>query len=337
MSNEKSDRGNSVSSSLSETFSKGQDGSGLLKEPLALSEVSYRDHPWDKHRAESDLVQNHYEGTEYQKYAERIKNCAGLLDFCLIPDSDESYRLKLSSAHFCHCRHCIVCQWRKSLRIKARAFKAIPKIIEDFPSARFLFLTLTVRNCKITELRQTLSTMNKAWRRLSQLKQFPGVGYLRTTEVTRGRDNISAHPHFHVLLMVKPSYFGVNYIKQKEWVTMWQKSLRVDYQPILDIQALKKDACVTPLLAEICKYSTKPSTVCYVPSKEWFLELTRQLHRTKAMALGGILKDYFRELAKEVTDEEMIHTEDESEPEIDEGHLLFGWRYWEKKYRLLDY
>ena len=336
MSNEGLDGDISHVSSLAEPTKLAQDTNVSTNEPLALSEVSPNDVPWDKHRSESDMVQSHYEGTKYQRYADRIKNCATLLDFRLVPSNREGYRLHLSSAYFCHTRHCVVCQWRRSLRIKARAFRAIPGILEDFPTARFLFLTLTVKNCDVTELRETITHMNKSWQRLSQLKIFPAIGYLRTTEVTRGRDGQSVHPHFHALLMVKASYFSTGYISQKEWVEIWRKSLRVDYKPILDVQALKKDASVTPLLAEICKYSTKPSTVCYVPSKEWFIELTEQLHRTKAMSLGGVFKDYFRELEKEVTDDEMIHTDNDSNCAVDEGHLRFGWRYWEKRYRSID-
>lgn len=323
-------------SSLAEPKLRTQVNHVSTHEPLGLSDVSPNDAPWDKHRAESDMVQDHYQGTKYQKYADRIKNCANLLDFRLVPTDGESYKLRLSSAYFCHARHCVVCQWRRSLRIKARAFKALPNIIQDYPTARFLFLTLTVKNCEITKLRDTINHMNKSWQRFSQLKKFPAIGYLRTTEVTRGRDGVSAHPHFHALLMVHASFFTTGYIKQYEWVDMWRKSLRVDYNPILDIQALKKGACVTPLLAEICKYSTKPSTVCYVPSKEWFIELTEQLHRTKAMSLGGVFKKYFRDLDKEVTTEEMIHTDDEPNCDVDEGHLRFGWWYWQKRYRNID-
>ena len=325
-----------LSSSLTEPNHRTQNTNDSIHEPLALSDVSPKDAPWDKHRSESDLVKGHYEGTKYKRYAERIENCATLLDFRLVPFEKGNYGLRLSSAFFCHTRHCVTCQWRRSLRIKARAFKALPRIIEDFPTSRFLFLTLTVKNCDITNLKDTITHMNKSWQRMSQLKHFPAIGYLRTTEVTRGRDGLSAHPHFHALLMVRASFFSTGYIRQSQWVTMWRKSLRVDYNPILDVQALKKDACVTPLLAEICKYSTKPSTVCYVPSKEWFVELTEQLHRTKAMVLGGVFREYFRDLNKEVTTEEMIHTDDDVESEVDEGHLRFGWRYWEKRYRNID-
>ena len=68
--------------------------------------------------------------------------------------------------------------------------------------------------------------MNKAWQRLIQRKLFPAIGWLRSTEVTRGKDG-SAHPHFHCLLLVSSSYFsGKGYLKQNDWVEMWRSSLR---------------------------------------------------------------------------------------------------------------
>ena len=215
---------------------------------------------------------------------------------------------------------------------KARAYKALPKVAADWPTARFLFVTLTVKNCEVTKLRETLTWMNKSFARLSQLKVFPGLGYIKTVEVTQGRDGKSCHPHFHCLLMVKPSYFGVNYLSQAKWVEIWKKSLRVDYKPILDVQALKANDSMTALLAEIIKYQTKPSTLVYA-DKEWFLEMTRQLHRTKALSIGGLFKDYFRELDQEPTDEELIGNDEEGE--VDEGHLYFGWKRQHKKYKLV--
>lgn len=325
----RSERTSSAAYSLSETEQVGDSN-----ESPALSDVSEKDKPWDGHRANSDRVSAHYRGSEFQRYSERITACSELLDFRLVPEQTEgAYKLKLSSARFCHCRHCVVCQWRRSLAYKARAYKVLPKVIEEYPTARYLFLTLTVKNCGITELRDTLKWMNKGFSRLSQLKDWPALGYLKTVEVTKGRDRVSAHPHFHCLLMVKASYFGRNYIKQDEWVEMWRKSLRVDYNPILDVQALKSNKSPISLLAEIVKYQTKPNDIV-LGDKEWFLELTRQLHHTKAFALGGVFKEYFRELEKEATTDEMIG--DDGLGEVDEGHLYFGWRRGEKKYRMVN-
>lgn len=303
--------------------------------PPSLSDVSEKDRPWDEHRANSDRVSNYYSSTEFQSYSDRIRDCSQLLDFRLVPEQIEgAYKLKLSTVRLCHCRQCLVCSWRRSLVYKARAYKTLPKVVQDFPTSRYLFVTLTVKNCAITELRETLKLMNQSFARLTKLKDFPAIGYLRTTEVTKGRDGISSHPHFHCLLMVKASFFGRNYIRQAEWVEMWRKSLRVDYNPILDVQALKPQSSPVALLAEIVKYQCKPNDIV-LSDREWFLELTRQLHRTKAIAFGGVFKEYFRELEREPTTEEMIG--DDGEGEIDEGHLYFGWKRQEKRYRMVTY
>ena len=300
----------------------------------ALSDLSDRDAVWDKHRANADVIQQYYADSEFTKYSERISDCSQFLDFRLVPNADDGvYKLKLSSARFCHVRHCTICQWRRSLMWKAKAYKILPKVLIDYPKCRWLFLTLTVCNCEITNLKDTLTWMNKGFKRLSELKDFPAVGYIKTTEVTRGKNPVgSAHPHFHVLMMVKPSYFSHGYISQSKWVELWQKSLRADYKPILDVQALKPQDSLIGLLAEVIKYSVKESDL--TSDREWFLELTRQLHRSKAIAVGGVFREYFRELEEE--QEDLIGKDDEGEELIDEGHLYFEWKYKNKKYRLVD-
>ncbi|MGL6342311.1 MAG: protein rep, partial [Waterburya sp.] len=143
---------------------------------LCLQEVSQRDKPWDKHRGNSDRAANHYRGNkEFDRYATRMDFCSQLLDFRLVPEENE-YKLKLDTAKFCRVRHCPVCQWRRSLMWKAKAFKILPMVVEAYSKHRWLFLTLTVRNCKTTELRDTLQWLNQSWQRMSQRKQFPAIG-----------------------------------------------------------------------------------------------------------------------------------------------------------------
>jgi plasmid rolling circle replication initiator protein Rep len=298
----------------------------------ALTDLSEKDKPWDKHRGNADKVANHYRGSEFRQYATRIDFCSQLLDFRLVPDVDQGeLKLKLSSARFCRVRTCPVCQWRRSLMWKAKAYKVLPKIVKDFPTHRWLFVTLTVKNCQITELKETLTWMNKSWQRLTQLKAWPAEGWLRSTEVTRGKDG-SAHPHFHTLILVKPGYFGKNYVKQAEWVEMWRRSLRIDYNPILDVQAVKKGQQPMQLVPELLKYCVKESDL--VVDREWFIELTRQLHKMKAVVVGGVLRQYLRELENEP--EDLIGKDEEGEGDLDEGHLYFGWKRRDKKYKLVD-
>lgn len=310
-----------------------------------LTDYSPSDGPWDTHRAIADDVGGIYAGAvEFERYAARMDACSGVLRFGWVdtPETGET-RLRLREAHFCRVRHCPVCQWRRSLMWQARFYQSLPKLVEEHPKARWMFLTLTVRNCPITELGDTLTAMNAAWQRLKDRKEFrPVLGWVRTTEVTRGKDG-SAHPHFHALLMVPPSMLaGKHYVKHAKWVELWGDCLRVDYAPNVDVRAVKPrapksgqtptDATAAALqgaVAETLKYSTKPADM--VADESWFLELTRQTHRRRFVATGGALKDVLK--VDEETDADLALADGPAEGEDDGSRLAFNWRSGERRYR----
>ena len=69
--------------------------------------------------------------------------------------------------------------------------------------------------------------------------------------------------------------------------------------------------------------------------REWLLELTRQMHKLRAIATGGVLKEYLKALEDEP--EDLIHVDgEEAIAADDDTHLFFAWRQKEKKYRLLE-
>ena len=217
---------------------------------------------------------------------------------------------------------------------RARFFQHLPEILRDHPSHKFIFLTLTVKNCKLDELRATITHMNKSWERLTKRKVWAGVGWGKSVEVTQ-RPNMMCHPHFHALLMVKPSYFTHGYIKHETWVDLWQKSLRIDYKPIVNVKAvkakLKPDSvseAVIQGITETIKYTVKPQdltseTQANVSPTEWLNGITEQLKNTRAIAIGGVFKDYL----SEDEPEDLIHTEDEDiSLTEDVNQLYFGWR-----------
>lgn len=217
---------------------------------------------------------------------------------------------------------------------QARFYSALPELLEVMPTAKWIFLTLTIRNCDITDLKSILAEMNSAWKRLINRKQFSAIkGWLRTTEVTRGKDG-SAHPHFHVLMQVPSSYFKKHYIAHEQWITLWQEAMRLDYRPSIRIQTVRpkpgqeaKDALQSSV-AETLKYSVKPADM--VEDSEWFLEMTRQVHKLRFVASGGTLKDVLRE--GEETNEDLIQGGDTAGQ--DTGKLLaFEWDRPVKKYR----
>lgn len=285
-----------------------------------LSDLSPRDQIWDKQKWRAEQVKKLYQGTIFDRLAGRIGICSGCLGFGWVSDHETGEkRLKLTSCRFCRVRHCPLCQWRRSLMWIARFLKALPSINRDHPKARYLFLTLTVKNCPLEELRATLKHMNATWKRLTQRKEFPAIGFARATEVTKGRDS-TAHPHFHVLLMVKESYFqGKYYLSQEQWTELWRSCLQVDYTPIVDVRAVRPNKkhgteALPAALVEVFKYSVKPDDLFGTGSPEdrqWLVELTSQLQKTRAIALGGVLKNYLSEsepedLLTEAGDEEVM-------------------------------
>ena len=294
-----------------------------------LSDIQPSEKNWDTHRAEAESVRLLYSlSTEFTKYATRIYDCSQVLKFAPTPD-----KLVLKHAFFCRVRYCPVCQWRRSLLWRAVMFQQLPAIKEKYPAYRWVFLTLTVKNPHVTDLRETLKAMNSAWQRMAQTKRFKGVvkGFIRTTEVTRGKDGeMMAHPHFHALLLVDSSYFARNYIKQYEWVTMWQKALRVNYEPSVYVKAVKpskegeKDN-LDKAICETLKYSVKPSDIAKDDDGgDWLHEMTKQTLNMRFIATGGVLKGVLKP-EEEVTQEEMLTPSGQDEAQDEPKRI--GFRY----------
>lgn len=323
-------------------------------DPVYLQALSPKDKKWDERRAEASAFRDLYTGTKFHKHSKRIDGCARLLEFGFSVSDDGVSALKLQRTWFCRVRHCPVCQWRRSLMWRARAFAALPKVLEHYPKARFIFLTLTVRNCELSELRQTLTQMNKSWTLLTKRKEWPALGWIRSVEVTRSRDD-TAHPHFHCLLMVPPSYFkGGAYLSQKRWSEVWRSCLKVDYDPIIHVQVVKplkgtqkgeEGASMLSAVCETLKYSVKPSdvlrdessknpsidnkggaTYTAMSNQDWLVNMTEHLKKTRAVAVGGVLKDFMKALEDEP--EDLIHVDESGITEIDNDspRVFFGWR-----------
>ncbi|ONK22637.1 hypothetical protein BLX87_14755 [Bacillus sp. VT-16-64] len=144
------------------------------------------------------------------------------------------------------------------------------------------------------------------------------------------------HPHFHVLLAVPDSYFQAKYyISQKEWTSMWQRAMRLDYTPIVHVAKVKPKAEspdfteieqeVTRAIAEqnaifeISKYPVKDTDV--IRGNEVTLEnvktvkdMDEALAYKRLISYGGLLKKVHKELnLSDAEDGDLIHIDDESD------------------------
>ena len=105
-------------------------------------------------------------------------------------------------------------------------------------------LSIACELLKNYDLNKTLTLLTQSFDRLFRRAKVKKnlLGYLRSVEVTHNEDDNSYHPHIHVLMMVRPSFFQSkkDYITQKEWSDMWSQSLKVDYVPMVDIRIVKE-------------------------------------------------------------------------------------------------
>ena len=305
---------------VSRIVSKTELGATCSEESVVyLSDLSPKDKKWDHHRANTMVIGQHYDAdVRFRKLGDRMAGCTTWLGFSeLVNQESGDIALRLRQANFCGVRHCPTCAWRRTLRNTARFFAALPFLQEKFPKHRWLFLTLTVKNCDPENLRETIKAMNAGWKRLIERKNWPGEGWLKSVEVTRGQDG-SAHPHFHVMVMVKPSYFSHGYIKQEEWAERWKSVMRLDYMPVVDVRAVKpkkEGQTIEAAVVETLKYATKVQDS--LKSPEWLYIVTEQLHKMRFVESGGVLKGVLKE---EFTDEELICDESvNSENDIEKG------------------
>ncbi len=300
----------------------------------------------------------------HEKKAKRIFFCS--TDLFYVQEQDT---LAFHHTQHCNARGCPLCELYRA-RKKREEFKAaLKRLPAEYRRSRYLFLTLTVKNCRVGELRETVKGMNSAWNRMIKTLIFQDVqGWARSLEVTRGEKDDSAHPHFHALLLVSGSYFkGAHYRTQDEWSAAWREAARLDYQPIVDIRSVKPNSKrnkkaqtqtnsqahssnsssgLENSLDEIFKYIVKDGfdkdTIQQLaeekdtrikrdltPYEAWFLDVTDTLHKQKMFGVGGIFKTLMKKPPKSLAD---ISEEDEKEPPKQTQFYAYSWQHREKKY-----
>src|SRR5699024_2123418 len=175
------------------------------------------------------------------KKAERVKDCAEILEY---KQNRETGERKLYRVWFCKSRHCPMCNWRRTMKHGIQTQKVVAEVVRLKPKARWMFLTLTVKNVYDgEELNKSLSEMAQGFRRMMQYVKVAKnlVGCMRATEVTVDEIENSYNQHMYVLICVDSMYFynKENYITQKVWTQLWKRAMKLDYDPIVDVRAIR--------------------------------------------------------------------------------------------------
>ncbi|TAS10086.1 hypothetical protein BV259_15245, partial [Lactiplantibacillus plantarum] len=129
--------------------------------------------------------------------------------------------------------------------------------------------------------------------------------------------------HLHVLLFVKSSYFtgdSVNYVTQAEWTDLWQRALKVDYEPVVHVQAVKANKrkgtdSLQASAEETAKYEVKSADYMTADDERNLVvikNLEYALAGTRQISYGGLLKQIKQDLKLEdVENGDLVHVGDE--------------------------
>jgi len=245
---------------------------------------------------------------KYQYFNKRkaidMTDCGQRLQFGLYENIQTlEHQKKLEEMYTCKDRFCPFCNWRRARKLGIQSYEVL-KAIESQNKVRYIFVTFTVKNPLITDLSNTIKNMNKSFKRMAETKRFKNsiLGFMRALEIPPQKDNNKyIHPHFHCLFVVSSNYFDTKYnlyINQMEWVQMWKKALRVDYAPSVDVRIIKAKNGGDPIakaVAETVKYPLKSLDLVQM-DVDLFQELTIQMKGKRALAPGGIIKEYRKKL-----------------------------------------
>lgn len=274
---------------------------------------------WRDKKIESVELSYSYKRLGMLNKYQRVNNCAGFLEFCLYEDGQR----KLQKANFCKNRLCSMCNWRRSKKIFSQVSQIIAKIDEDEGDIDYIFLTLTVKNCELSDLSDTISEILTGYKRFSNDRRIKKAyrGIFRALEITYNNNKYKKayntwHPHLHCIIAVDKNYFdksNVNYLSYKNLQEIWQRCVRADYLPQVDIRKIKNAR--EKAVAEVAKYTVKSNTYLMF-DKEKQDNLVRilddALFNRRLVSYSGIFKKYYKLCGlSDAVDGDLVHTDGE--------------------------
>ena len=219
---------------------------------------------------------------------------------------------------------------------------------------RYIFLTLTQRNCTADELPDVVGKMILAWRAIvrgcvlpeeresrkySWLTEYVIKGTFRALEITINQESNTYHPHFHAVVAVPGNYFNKNnpwYLNHGDWMTLWRVAMALDYDPSVRIEAIKPDPerGYGKAVAEVSKYPVKDSDfvapdIPFDKSKEYLYNLAVGLFKRRLLSWSGV---FFRarrtlNLADPETDDDLANDEvTELRDDVRTLIRVYSWR-----------
>lgn len=295
--------------------------------------ISGKERPWrDKKLRNIELshsferlsvkAANEEERIYFKKVSSRVLDCGDFLKFEECPNDGHKH---LTYANFCKNRLCSTCNWRRSKILHFQTMQILDKALEKTPNMKFIFLTLTIkRNTEAENLGDTITQLMQGFNRLFKYKKVDKItlGYMRVLEITyehnrRKKTFDTYHPHYHVVIGVKPNYFhptNKDYIKSEEWTSLWQKAMKLDYEPIINVKGIrsntKGDSSIISSIKEVAKYTVKDDDFLINGNDELTDKVVECLHfalkHRRLIGYGKLFKEIKEQLALQDIDDDNI-------------------------------
>lgn len=311
---------------------------------------------WKGKKQKSISLGESYQRLGLDNKAMRVQKCGSYLVFKEFIDKTS----KLYQADFCKVRLCPMCAWRRSKKIFGQVSKVMD-YIEQNNKYKYIFLTLTVKNVPGDLLSEELDKLFYALKLLLDRKEFKAIsrGWFRCLEVTHNWERDDYHPHFHMVIAVDEEYAqrDKQYIKHEQWIQLWRSCLGVDYDPIVDVRAIKpigedgKD--YKKAVAEVAKYAVKANDLILEleDSQKQFMKMDEvreycekrtdeavgimdsALHNRRLIAFGGRFREVHRLLnLDDAVKGDLINTDNEDDIRSDLAYILVRY-VWSNEFK----
>lgn len=301
---------------------------------ILQDKINGKEQPWRPKKMGNTKISDSYRRLGCEKYAENMKWCGWQLEFDVNPETQRKY---LKSAKFCQKRLCIMCQWRKAIKVFHEVSRVMDVVERDYPDLQPIFLTLGQRNCGFGDLDGEIDSILKAFRRLNDHDLFRSQvqGWFRALEITYNPKSNTWNPHIHAILLVDKQYFrktNKRYIDQPRWIRLWRTAMKLDYDPTARIQKVKTTKGKYKGVAEVAKYTMKDGDLIAHDEEttDRLVEtLTKALYRRRLYAFGGVMKKIAKGLGAEKPDEgDLVHIDkDKIRADIAKVIEVYRWDF----------
>lgn len=194
---------------------------------------------WAQKKIEAEtLGKRMYRFTSLRARAVRMQQCGDIVLMQYCPKCGKQHAF---SGNLCRDRMCPICGWRLSLSRYSQMLSCLDllntSMVEN--DIQCSMLTLTLRNCTIDKLHDTLVAMSKAWHLMSKQKYFKNAvfAWARSIEITYNTRKGTYHPHMHILLFGYGAALSDDLEFTTHAINAWKTALGLDYDPIYNHKA----------------------------------------------------------------------------------------------------